>query len=309
MNATIPLEQALPWSHEIPRTILIGDSIETDGRFLLHTFASQALKGGQHLWWLTASAVTDRQIATALKKIGCDVATSYLRNNDGTSLLKITSMTMDLANQALESKDRPFLDGEAYLKDLYKQIKSWLSVNAEETHSSSWLLVDDISSLAAMLGDEVLVFQFVDSICSLAMRHQNLGVIIRYSNELDQTLLKAAQIEAVQDKTGWLGAGGLAQKQEIKHLHQTWIPWERNIESIDIMVDVVPLSSGYSREAHGRLVFSEYPGGRGWATSGATKLGANAAPSTSLWNKFVINYCLQDGGVRAIRLSETTSAI
>lgn len=305
MNATIPLEEVLPWSYETPRTILIGDSIETDGRFLLYTVASQVLKGGQNVWWLTACAVTEKQIATGLKKIGCDVAASYLRNS-GSSLLKITSMTAELAHMTLDTTtDHGSLDGTTYLKDMYKQIKTWLETGGDSCH---WIILDDISSLAEMVDDHRLVFQFVDSICSLAKRTQRLGVILRCSLELDQAILKAAQIEEVQDKTGWLGAGGSAQKLQIRNLHQTWIPWERTIESMDIVVDIVPLSSGYSREAHGRLVFTEYPGGRGWGISSsgaATKQGMT--PSVSSWNKFVINYCLQDAGVRAIRLRESTS--
>lgn len=350
MNATVPLEEALPWSTEIPRKILICDSIETDGSFLLHTFAGQILKGGggsiggssdatttttggggggggqNHLWWLTARPSTDRQVATALKKIGCDVAASYLRKPAAVGLtadlqnhhqhsrrLKITSLTTEIASKILETDDDddgPAFDGETYLKEIYKQIKSWATLRQDSSKATFWVFLDDMSSLASTLGDEALVYQFVDSIHALATRSKNLGTVVRCSYEQDQTLLKAAQLGEAQDMTGWLGAGGMAQKQETKHLNQTWIPWERTIESMDTVVDVIPLSSGYSREAHGRLVFSEYPGGRGWggtATGSKTKQGPMVAPSASAWNKFVINYCLQDNGVRAIRLRESAS--
>ena len=67
---------------------------------------------------------------------------------------------------------------------------------------------------------------------------------------------------------------------------------------VDTIVDVIPLISGYSREAHGRLVFSECPGGRGWGDS------SKQQPQSASWNKLVINYSLNDNGVRAIRLRE-----
>jgi hypothetical protein len=334
MNATVPLKEALPWSAETPRKILICDSIETDGSFLLHTFAGQVLKtsvgshitsatagrsgGSSHrLWWLTARPVTDRQVATALKKIGCDAAASYLRKPTGNTAvhimnrppLQITSLTAEIASKTLET-DGPNFDGELYLKEIYKQIKAWAASGHDDVEATSkcWIFLDDVSSLASILGDEGLVYQFVDSIQSLATRTNSLGTVVRCSYELDQTLMKA-ELEEAQDKIGWLGAGGMAQKEETQHIRQTWIPWERAIESMDIVVDIVPLSSGYSREAHGRLVFSEYPGGRGWsstATGNKTKQGSMTAPSASPWNSFVINYCLQDNGVRAIRLREST---
>jgi len=314
MNASVPLDEAIPWTRELPRNIFVSDSIETDGSFLLHTFASQVLRtpGGDHsLYWLTGKPVTDKQIATAMKKIGCDAAAVYLRNATSTDSpkgpLQIISLITEMTTKLLEAGDSSF-DPEVFLKDVYKQIKTWVTSKASETTSCCWLVMDDVSSLASILKDEVLVFQFIDSLFALVTRSKNIGLVVRCSTEQDQTLLKQAHVDEAQDRTGWLGAGGFAQKQESKQLLRTLVPWERTIDSMDIVVDVVPLSSGYSREAHGRLVFTENPGGRGWAqTSKKHSSSATSAPKSSPWNKFVINYCLQEGGVRAIRLRETTS--
>jgi hypothetical protein len=331
MNTTVPLEEILPFSSTVPRSILVCDSIETDASFLLHTFARLALKKkpGQPVWWITAKPVTVRQVATALKKMGSEVAATYLRKAmDSTTVtgpLTITSLATEIADQLLLLKNDEEFDAEQYLKDMYRQIKTWLlSTKGDmESYSCCWLLLDDVSALASMVGSEVLVYQFVDSIQGLANRSQNLGLMIRCSLELDQMLLRTAQIDERHDKTGWLGAGGLAHKEERKRriVQQDGIPWERMMECMDIVVDVVPLSSGYSREAHGRLIFSEYPGGRGWRgtlnsgknnnnDSMGTGVAAASPPSSSAaaWNKFVINYCLQESGVRAIRLRENSTS-
>ena len=321
MNTTVPLEETLPFSANVPRSILVCDSMETDASFLLHCFVNQALKQGHSVWWLTAKPMTDRQVATALKKMGSEVAASYVRRGVGSSddqgPLKITSLVTGIAEKLLTSssqhKQQYFEGGEDYLKSMYRKIKSWLADN-EMVTPCRWLILDDLSTLATVLGNEVLVYQFVDSIQALANRSQTLGLMMRCSLELDQTLLKSAQIDESHDKTGWLGAGGLSHREATKRARQNWIPWERMIEFMDIVVDVVPLNSGYSREAHGRLIFTEYPGGRRWSgpttASGKTKdqQGQASTPPSLAWNKFVINYCLQESGVRAIRLRETATS-
>ncbi len=101
--SSVPLTDVLPWGDCIPtggRTILICDSAETDGRFLLHTIATQCLnnntsssspftsspsyssstqmktnskknKKGKVLW-IHCGSSTNNDIKTALKKSGCD---------------------------------------------------------------------------------------------------------------------------------------------------------------------------------------------------------------------------------------------
>ena len=60
-------------------------------------------------------------------------------------------------------------------------------------------------------------------------------------------------------------------------------PWERQlVEMADTVVDVVPLASGYSREVHGRLIFT-------------SKVGPASLQD-------VYNYCLTDTQALAIRI-------
>lgn len=297
MNATVPLEEALPWSPGIPRRVLVCDSVQTDGRFLLHTMAAQVLLKTGRVLWLGCSPVTDTQVATALKKIGCDAAALYLRDKVKSKNLSIRSLSTEISAKVL---DDPQFDAESYLKEVYGQAKTWIQEqepdNAAGSASLSWVLLDDLSALASIVGEKV-VHCFIESLSAFSnrLRHENnsFGLVIRCSHDFDQTLNKIGDEE--KDNSGWIGAGGVAQRQMLKEHYQAWIPWERSIESVDAIVDVIPLTSGYSREAHGRLVFSESPTGRGWGNRSKQQ-------TQNAWNKLVINYSFNDNGVRAIRL-------
>jgi hypothetical protein len=300
MNSTaVSMTDSLPWSTSVPRNILICDSIETDGRFLLHTLALQALAGNNSILWLAGGPLTDRQVATALKKIGCDVATGYLRDNAKTQSLSIRSLSVEISSRITEEVDGSEWDAEVYLKQVYQQVKTWVQKQSQEDKCPCWVLLDDVSSLASILGDRV-VHCFIDSLSALSARMGEcaFGVAIRCSHDVDQELIKRQAENENKANTGWVGAGGLS----LINNQREWIPWERHlVELADGIVDVVPLTSGYSREAHGRLIFSETPGGRGWGE------GTKQQQTTNAWNNLVINYCITDNGVRAIRLRGATS--
>jgi len=269
-----PLTEVLPWSIQEPRTILIADSIESDGRFLLHTLASQVLsmKNGRILW-LTCGAYTESLVANALKKLGCEVATAYLRNKELASL-KIQSLTQDFGNHLLAlGDDSSEMNFEAFVKQIYHHVKEWLQSNDETV---SWIILDDISALAVLVGER-LAYALVLSINALS---RTCSVAVRCSHDRDQeeamNLLKSM-------KPTWVGAGGCARSN-----NEEDIPWERSlVEIVDGIIDVVPLASGYTREAHGRLLFSETPTGRGWG----------GHPTACIYN-----YCITDTKVLAIRI-------
>ena len=102
--------------------------------------------------------------------------------------------------------------------------------------------------------------------------------------------------------------------------------WERSlIEMADGIIDVLPLPSGFARDVHGRLIFTERLGSLGWKHKSCTTADSNVdrynhnnhntnsqttrtrstTHSTTHRNDFsttTVNFCCHDSGVRAIRL-------
>mmetsp|Transcript_11381 Transcript_11381/g.12791 ORF Transcript_11381/g.12791 Transcript_11381/m.12791 type:complete len:427 (-) Transcript_11381:25-1305(-) len=423
MNAnTVPLQEVLPWSPEIPRNILICDSIETDGGFILSTMVAQLFSSSSwslplpsssaslttasaignknnrrhnkiptRALWISGNTSTEQQVASSLKKMGCDVGAPYLRKEySGDSNLTIRSLAVEIADRILRNQvvdggmefqsdimhgndedkhtklPSEYFDRETYLKQLYEEIKAWINYdnhnNTENNKNDndvtrdstfddknnsevgpSWIILDDVTALASILG-ETLVYCFVESVVSLLCQQSinindtsarsttKCGLIIRCSGDVDQMSYKIGHNEG-NDHSGWIGAGGLAHKKAFDDMtHLQLIPWERALEeSVDAIVDVLPLSSGFSREAHGRLIFSETPNGRGWGRKFqqqsnnnksniisasqsrtarhrsmegpmATKIVPTSSDTNNNWNKLIFNYSIQDNGARAIRL-------
>mmetsp|Transcript_649 Transcript_649/g.1539 ORF Transcript_649/g.1539 Transcript_649/m.1539 type:complete len:371 (-) Transcript_649:1611-2723(-) len=367
MNAnTIPLQEIIPWSPNDPRNILVCDSIETDGSFVLSTMTAQLfstalspqpsstriqVKGvGQQqtsmprALWLSGNASTEKQVAMTLKKLGCDAGASYLRksNSDATNIqnshsgLMIRSLASEISGLIVKDNNENDKGGnsrfnnEKYLQSVYKDVKAWVTHSKDDTmHEDgpdskaniSWIIFDDVTALAAILG-ETLVYSFVESLISMVNRQdksnsRQCGFIVRCSGDLDQILYRT-EVNEKNDHSGWFGAGGLSHKHATHDtLYRTFVPWERAIEeSVDAIIDVLPLLSGFSREAHGRLIFSETPNGRGWSDQqnrvsrissisiGLTSKASSRTNTTnnSNWNKLIFNYRLQDNGARAIRL-------
>jgi hypothetical protein len=266
-------------------------------------------------------------------------------------------------------------DGERYLKSVYQDVKKWIQQESNPTAFSSetatttalsddggcssslppilWVVLDDVSSMGTILGDTI-VYCFVDSLLTYlsTTNPTAVGSIIRCSVDFDQMAYQRLKNEEQRggiDQSGWIGAGGLAIQTEIndqlsssQHPSSCVIPWERYLVDhstiIDGIIDVLPLPSGFSREAHGRLIFSEPPNSRrGWGGSnsglismkhqslvlGITTTSADAAESTdsvketlsptkqnrqpqtspssnkNRRNKVITNYCVQDSGVKA----------
>ena len=378
----VPLPDVLPWADVLPpnRTVLINDSVGTDGRFLLHTLASQTLRGsssgvsggssagssfrrawpadssappssssapGGRVLWLGCTPATVKQVASALKKIGCDaslttaasLAAPMATSSSPTAKsrrLEIVPIMLEAANEILSSADdKEDEENDAssanddYLKKLYKRIKPWLSETSSQ-HQTSLIIVDDATSLATIFGPRHAEF-FVRQVRSLTLRQGNASMAVLCSTDADQDrYLTAAAKEGGTNvnvagggsaRSTWLGAGSdvHALEQEYQQVvggAGTDCTWERNlIELADGIVDVMPLQSGFSLEAHGRLVFTERKGGRGWrdATAPAAsgrRLPSTAARPTSSAPAFlttVVNYCCEENSIKAFRLRSSVS--
>jgi len=115
---------------------------------------------------------------------------------------------------------------------------------------------------------------------------------------------------------GGSGRGILCDSEEMSILEQRSIyeleqqnVWERSlIEISDGIVDVVPLTSGFARDVHGRLLFTERLGSMGWKDANdaiGTRTGGSMNVTNTRKSNFsttVVNFCCHDNGVRAIRL-------
>ncbi|KAL7479544.1 hypothetical protein ACHAW6_005269 [Cyclotella cf. meneghiniana] len=140
------------------RTVIITDSLPTDGRFLLHTLALQFLSAksdfvgasnedkpndptaassdsalaGSVLWVSCGSPpVTENQIAVALRKaIQHGLGTGGIDGGGATSLgsVNVISIPSELADSALQSSDGVELfSHELYLKRLHGRIVHWMN--------------------------------------------------------------------------------------------------------------------------------------------------------------------------------------
>jgi hypothetical protein len=347
-NSNTPLTDVVPWSVRSPRTILVGDSVESDGRFVLCTLAAQVLAvtadvssntssssksktttttPGRVLW-LSTGPWTERLIANALKKMGCDAATTYLRTLETTNNksqqstagqvsagnsdapLTIRSLTKDISKKI--ETDGDHLDLELFTKQVYREAKQWLREQKQSESSSSseetvpWIILDDVSALGALVGER-LAYGLVHSLNALATHtadtDQSFGLVLRCSHDLDQELSKDPSVmgasvekQPIYRQPDWVGAGGKGRRYSNEE-----VAWERSLfEMADGIVDVLPLASGYTREAHGKLLFTACPGGRGWGDDSRGRTSALSDGST-----LVFNYCLTDSKVNAIQIRGT----
>lgn len=296
-TASVPLTEALPWPSPPPsdgRFFLVCDSIETDGRFLLHTLASQVLYSqGCSVLWVACGPWTDQLIVAALKKMGCDKAT--------TSRLRVRSVSVDMSTRILEENNDNF-NVELYVKELHHFISSWIMTNGGG--GGNWIVIDDVSSLATLVGER-LTYCFVLSLRALAKRNMSCSIIMKCWHDFDMEILREQATTSIRAggsrrHVDWVGAGGGRRSEGFgRHDHDDNVPWELTLpELADGIVNVEPLPSGYSREAHGRLVFVSQ--GRGWGQPNGKILQTQGTPNELI--PLVMNFCWQDTYVSAIRL-------
>ncbi len=380
--AAVPLTDALPSSWQTPllvaspRTILIGDSIHSDGTFLLHTVASQVLSSSSsssrrereragdegttstsgRVFWLVGGPWTEVLVATALKRFGCEAAASYLRKfqqSKSTTAkggeeehddkpLCILSLTDMLAQHFQQMDDRNEDESDNYndswnwsevcLKEVYRRIQTWSRMMTNQSHhhnqsSSQWIILDDVSSMANLLGPRV-VYRFVYAVRALA-RKQSMGLIVRCSwdavvmlhqnvvvpNNNMTAIHNTGTVHDSIDHTHSFGAASSSGSGS-SHVAAAAAAWELSlVELADELIQVVPLPSGFSRHAHGRLLCSTrvVEGQRHVilpTTLSSTTIREkqnkkgipNAETASAASTVVVLNYILSDTTVMAIRI-------
>jgi hypothetical protein len=279
------LLDTLPLSAEHPRCVLVTDTLESDARFVLYSFVAKVLQRGQawKVLWLSCEPTTERLIINGLKKIGCSLAHHYFQDKQQTtsngagggntnSQLTIECLLHDYRHQ-IDTEHG--LDPEAFVRFLLKTIEKWCEGESTDATARCWIVVDNVSAIASLVGER-LAYALVYSVTCYAKKNA-IGFLFRCSQEINARMKKSPTDTLASDKQR-LGEA---------------LKWEDSLVDLaDGVIDAVPLTSGYSREAHGRITWTDIPGGQGWHDS--------LQKSTS--SSGVVNYCITDAGVHAVRI-------
>jgi hypothetical protein len=227
------------------------------------------------------------------------------------SPLTIRSLAKDISKKIETEGDN--LDIKLFTKQVYREAKQWLQqvqAESEAEETVPWIILDDVSALGALVGER-LAYGLVLSLNALATQStdtdssSSFGLMLRCSQDLDQELSKdptvmgaSVEKQPIYRQPDWVGAGGQGRRYTKEE-----VAWERSLfEMADGIVDVLPLASGYTREAHGKLLFTVCPGGRGW---GDDSKGGGRASTVIDGSTLVFNYCLTDSKVQAIQIRGT----
>jgi len=240
------------------------------------------------------------------------------------SWLTICSLTTELSKQVLvcqkdeHTKENDFNDNDEhnFLQSMYQYIQNWLTLqsnnhnsinddnNNDHDHdhpnlsppSPQWIVLDDVSTLANLLGER-RVYQFILAIKATTImlqqqqqqqQQQQVGLIIRCANDFESesisTMTGGGPTTTTVTTKEWFGAGGGGgggnsattsttttttgtnnsidnNNNNNNHNHNDYYNcgyfWERSlVELVDIIFDVLPLTSGYTRELHGRIIIT-----------------------------------------------------
>ena len=245
---------------DLGETIGIFDSDRTDGRFLLYTLASS---GNHDITWISCSpSGTERNLMLAMKRIGKGHGQNM---SEGFIMENVINVTSDIAQVAMENEKELNFDGliRSYISRLAHRIKKIVDeCKTKETIHRPLIVIDDISELATLFGRDNLAVGFLQCLLSITT-----SVIFRASMAIDQKDF----FRSIKDD--WLDGMNAMTKNSDGDV------WERGLlDFCDTWIDVVPLESGFSREAHGRVIISN-----------STK-------------RETLNYVCNDYGVRAIRM-------
>ncbi|KAL7567625.1 hypothetical protein ACA910_000219 [Epithemia clementina (nom. ined.)] len=287
-----------------PSTVLINDTLETNGRFLLYiTARKEVAKCKTRILWLTCSASQNqRLIDQGLSKMVLDGATTgstARRTNTEISSNNKPQITVRCIvqeiGQAIEksSQDKKIFAPQQFMRDLYVTVRTWCD---EDQESPAYIFLEDVSALANLVGSR-LSYAFVYQLQVLKQK-----INIRYQKEGKSGMLCLVITSAGDGPLGqtttnnnnafpsWVGAGGrFVSESATSTSLVVGEGWECGlVELADWIVDVVPLATGFSRNVHGRLIVT---------------------PKSVLSDAFVINYCLGENQVWGTRMHTSMRAV
>lgn len=304
--------------------------------------------------WINGTSRSEEQIRMGLQQLngGNNNANSTTMMNhrkfiDPTiiaSNITIQSIPILMSQSISSHNNNNNWDIEHFVKyEMYQFIRRWiLSFQQESSLSSAtttttngiilpWIIIEDISCISNLIGKR-LTYALIHSIQCL--KHIiPFGLIIRYSSdyEYDNIITKS-----FYHNYDWIGAGHHPKQQNnIKNNDNKSMTssssWEHSfIEFATLIIDVVPLLTGYSREVHGRLLFTRISNvnhsnndddetNQDESKSSKATMSRNSntpihknMPTTSMSNKnitpetttmtSIFNYCLHDDHVVTYRI-------
>lgn len=215
-TASTALEDIFP---STASTILVTDSVEQEGRFILQSWLSNR----KSVLWLSGGPppLGSNKTNKTVRCIPAEIAESLVHH--------------------------PF-DAETFTKQLFGQIREWAQQQKDD--EEQWIVLDDVSILSTLLGSRLL-YALILSL----QAEQKCKLMIRCSQQMTES--DDNFVESVN--APWIGAGGSVEHNSQKQR----LEWEPAlVELADWIVDVLPLQSGYTREAQGRIVMSENTGKR-----------------------------------------------
>ncbi|GAX12239.1 hypothetical protein FisN_1Hh169 [Fistulifera solaris] len=147
-SATTPLEDIFP---SAASTILVTDSVEQEGRFILQAWLSQE---NSVLWLSGGPPPVGHKPTNNFRCIPAEMA---------------------------ESLEQSF-DAETFTKQLYRQVKEWVAQQQQQPTPSNqpWIVLDDVSVLSTLLGPR-LIYALI-----LSLQAESFKLMIRCSQETPQ---------------------------------------------------------------------------------------------------------------------------
>ena len=227
-------------------TVLVTDRIDTDGRFVLYQSAATAA-ASSHVLWLGCGVFTKSLILSSLRKMGYSSAT--VTSADASLVIhSIPEMIeADITTRAADNTASAVFDEKAFANNLLDLVERWLVSDDDGASQPRRRLcvIDDVTSLATLLGPRT-TYSFLRSIRQRAVDTKHpFTWILRCSSDAE-----------TEDTEEWMGAGGETLSRWPFLDPQVYM--ERSlIELADCCIDITSLSSGYSREAHGRMVVTD----------------------------------------------------
>mmetsp|Transcript_21758 Transcript_21758/g.28133 ORF Transcript_21758/g.28133 Transcript_21758/m.28133 type:complete len:360 (+) Transcript_21758:142-1221(+) len=346
-----PLQHVLPWSSKntnsnnnsgskqspAPTTIVIQDTLETSGRFLLYLIAKDAsvsvststtttgIVKRKVLWLSCTASQNERLIRQGLAKLPSSSSSAAAAPSVGSARSVHQNDTITICNVVEEfetaMRESPSLfDPLKFVQQkLYQKIvKPWIVKQQQQQGDQElFIFVEDISALATLVGARLahaFVFQLQALQQKLQLQQQqqqqkqsSFSLVITCAGEDDGDS---------KDAPLWVGAGGESDRDHAVTRRRR-IAWESSLmELADWIVDVVPLTTGMSRNVHGRIIITTTPqtpptasGTRASTSTTASSPSVPLSSPTLSSSCCMINYCFSENQVWATRVQKLEETI